>query len=113
MSETDPNLDPPSSEDSTRRIVVRLRDEAKRREGASTVWRVLGGIAASAALAIAGTALALAQQAAVDHEVVARHEREIDSVRDDLDTIQSQLSAMTAILERVERRLDRREGSAP
>lgn len=31
------------SDESTRRIVIRLRDDSKRREGAATVWRALGG----------------------------------------------------------------------
>ena len=103
--------DPPSDpdNDSTRRLVLRLRDEAKSREGAATVWRWLGGLAAGLAITIAGYATTLAQQAAIDHEVVARHEREIYGVSADLDAIRSQLAAMTAILERVERRLDREE----
>jgi ribosomal 50S subunit-associated protein YjgA (DUF615 family) len=39
--------------------------------------------------------------------VVMRHEREVDALRDSLDAIRSVLAAQTAILERVERRLDR------
>lgn len=110
---TDEVTKPEEAEDSTRSIVIKLRDESKKAEGAANVWRALGGIAATIAIAMAGAALTYAQQAAVDHEIVTRHEREIDGVRHDLDTIQSQLAAMTAILERVERRLDRREGTTP
>ncbi len=99
--------------DSTRTIVLRLRDDAKRAEGAANVWRTLGGIAATVAIILAGAALSYAQQAAVDHEVVARHEREIDASRETLSHIQQQLSTMTAILERVERRIDRREEQTP
>lgn len=41
---------------------------SERSTGASRVWRWLGGIAAGVALSIAGWALALAQDAAVDHD---------------------------------------------
>lgn len=100
---TPPDLD----DEPTRKIVLVMRAELQRAQGAATVWRWLGGMAASAAIVIAGAALGYAQQAAVDHVAVVRHEAEIDGVRRDLDAIQAQLAAMTAILERVERRLDR------
>lgn len=103
---TDP---PPNDDDSTRSIVLRLQRESREAVGAARVWRWAGALATTVALAMGGTALTLAQQAAVDHEIVARHEREIDGVRTDLDQIQAQLAALIAITERVERRLDRRE----
>ena len=92
--------------DSTRRIVLALRKEAQRRDGASTVWRMLGGAAATIALAIAGYAVALAQQAAVDHEVVARHERTLDGQSEQLTQIRAELAAQTALMQRVEHQLD-------
>lgn len=105
MTHTD---DPSGDGESTRKIVIRLRDEAKRREGAATVWRTLGGLAAASALALAGWAVALAQQAAVDHEVVARHERQLDGNAEQLSQIRSELAAQTALMQRVERQLDQR-----
>jgi hypothetical protein len=106
--------EPPSDPDATRKIVARVaaqvdalqKAEAKR-DGATVVVRWVGGIAASVAISMGGVALVFAQQAAVDHEVVVRSAAEIDTLRDQLDAIRSALAAQTAILERVERRLDR------
>jgi hypothetical protein len=105
MSST--SSEPPSDPDATRKIVLALRSDWQRASGAAAVWRWLGGIAAGLAITLGGLALGYAQQAAVDHEVVMRHEREVDALRDSLDAIRSVLAAQTAILERVERRLDR------
>lgn len=105
MTTSDPPSDPG---DSTRKIVMRLRDDARRREGAATVWRMLGGAAATIALAIAGYAVALAQQAAVDHQVVIRHERQLDGTAEQLTQIRAELAAQTALMQRVEHQLDER-----
>lgn len=94
--------------ESTRKIVIRLRDEAKRREGASTVWRAGAGIAATVAIALGGAALVYAQQAAVDHDAVMRHERELDGNEERLVQIQEQIAALSAVMTRVERQLDER-----
>lgn len=103
MTTSDPPSDPG---DSTRKIVMRLRDDARRREGASTVWRMLGGAAATIALTIAGYAVVLAQQAAIDHETVTRHEREIPTISEQVTEIREGQAAQTAILQRIEHRLD-------
>ena len=103
---TTQSADRDDDSDSTRKIVLSLRREAQRRDGASTVWRWLGTIAATIALAIAGYAVALAQQAAVDHEVVVRHERTLDGQGEQLSQIRAELAAQTALMQRVERQMD-------
>lgn len=105
ISHDDPS-DP--EHESTRKIVLRLRDEAKRREGASTVWRALAGVAATVAIGLAGYALTLATQASADHENVARHERQLDTLTEQLSEIRAELAAQTALMQRVERQLDDR-----
>lgn len=91
----------------TRRIVLELREIEQRRAGSTTVWRIVGAAAFSLATAIGVGALARVEAVAVDHEIVVRHERELDSTRVSLAAINAELAAQTAILERVERRLDR------
>jgi hypothetical protein len=103
------NAIPPPPKDDTRAIVIALRDDWNEAVGAAKVWRWLGGVAVGLALTLGGVAVGYARDAAVDHEIVLRHEREIDAVRDQLDAIRSSLAAQTAILERVERRLDRED----
>jgi hypothetical protein len=101
--------DPSGDGDSTRRIVLALRKESQRREGASTVWRWLGGLAATLALTMAGAALVFAQQAAVDHDAVGRHERQLDGQSESLAQIRAELAAQTALLQRMEQQMDRSE----
>lgn len=96
--------------ESTRRIVLALRRESQRREGASTVWRWLGGLAATLALTIAGAALVFAQQAAVDHDAVTRHERQLDGQSEQLSQIRAELSTQTALLQRMEQQMDHDQG---
>lgn len=112
MTTSEPPSDPG---DSTRKIVLSLRRDVaearaneQKREGAATVWRMLGGAAATIALAIAGYAVALAQQAAVDHQVVIRHERQLDGTAEQLTQIRAELAAQTALMQRVEHQLDER-----
>ena len=104
------SIDRDDDSDSTRKIVLSLRKEATRREGASTVWRLLGGAAATVALAIAGYAVALAQQAAVDHEVVVRHERTLDGQGEQLAQIREEQAAQTALLQRFVQQWDEERG---
>jgi hypothetical protein len=83
-----------------------LREERARTEGSSRVWRALGGIAATAALAGSGWALTLGSQAAADHDRVAEHEARFvraearfDSQDDDLDDIRESLVRVETLLD--------------
>lgn len=111
-------------------LTLQIQDLAKReqqREGASKVWRWAGSLAAAVALSLGSAALTLAQTAAVDHERVntltsdlaefhrdedveealeaerwERMGREFGEARTTIDTTK-------AVLERVERQLERLE----
>ncbi len=107
---------PPFGDNTTRSLVIALRADHERSakdaaeaRGRAAVWRWLGALAAGVAITLAGWALVFARDAAVDHEIVARHDRELDEVHVDLVAIRTAIAANTAILERVERRLDREE----
>lgn len=102
-----------SDEDSTRKIVLDLRHSVdaigkaeSARAGAASVWRGLGGLAATVAIALGTAALVYAQQAAVDHEVVMRHERQLDGNAEQLTEIRAELATQTALMQRVEHQLD-------
>lgn len=57
----------------------RAQRREDRRAGGSVVWRTLGGVAASAALALGGVALGYARDASADHVAVVAHEQRIDA----------------------------------
>lgn len=73
--------------------LVRAQD---RRDGATLVWRTLGGAAATIAIALGGWALALGQDAAVDHDRLGRVVVDVEGHADRLD-------AHAASIARIER----------
>lgn len=98
------------------RELSRLVAAADRERGARIVWRGLGGIAATIALAIAGWALQLGQTAATDHERLDRVEVSAEragaavealdrDTRTRLDPIALSLARIEALSTRIEAQL--------
>lgn len=109
-SDTEPPSDPEvEREEPTRIIVRRLEKRQQRADGAATVWRGLGGLAVTVALALAGWGVTYAQQAAVDHVRVERLEADVAAMRGQLAELLRQQADAAQALARIEGRLDRRE----
>lgn len=86
-----------------RGAVVALSKTEHQREGAARVWRALGTIAATVAITLGGWALALGQEAAVDHERLNRnvadvsaHEARLDEQRRTLSEVERDAAASDA-----------------
>ena len=94
-----PDSDPEALDD-TRIIALRIAKKLDRVEGAATVWRALGGVAITVALALGGWGIAYAAQAAVDHERIDRLESTATETAADLDAIRSSLARIEGRLER-------------
>lgn len=80
--------------------LVRAED---RRAGATLVWRALGGAAATIAISLGGWALALGQDAAVDHDRLGRvvvdvegHAERLDAQARALSLVERDAAAQTA-----------------
>ena len=99
---------PPFGDEDTRKIVLRIQQKLVKQEGASTVWRTLGGIAVTVALGLAAWGVGYAQQAAVDHERVDRHDEELVETRSALAEMQATLTAVRESQARIEGRLEER-----
>ncbi len=108
-TDTEPPSNPEFDNDDTRKIVLKIAAKQQRQDGASTVWRLLGGIAVTAALTLAGWGLVYAQQAAVDHERVDQLEDDYDAVRADLQAMRTSLEEMARAMARIEGRLERED----
>lgn len=100
--------------------LVALEAAEQRRAGATTVWRWLGGAAATVALGLATAALSLGADASRDHERLDRVERtqdehlatearRDDDVRDALADSTAAVRETKAVVERVEGRVERIE----
>jgi len=107
-----------------------LSTKENQREGASRWWRAAGAFAATAALSAAGYALTLATSAAADHERVNILQEDLSEFHRDEDAeevleaerwermgrefgqAQATIDTTKAVLERVERQLDRLEERA-
>lgn len=99
MMDMGENGSDPEALDDTRIIALRIAKKLERTEGAATVWRLLGGVACTAGLALAAAAYSYAAQAAVDHERVDRLEDSAADMAADLDAIRSSLARIEGRLE--------------
>lgn len=104
---SDPSL-PSFEDDDTRKIVLHIQRKLVKQEGAATVWRALGGVAVSVALALGAWGVGYAQQAAVDHERVGRHDAELAETRAALAEMTQTLTAVRESQARIEGRLEER-----
>lgn len=71
----------------------------------ASIWRGLGSLAATIAIAIAGWALALAQQAAVDHVRVERLEQVETGRSDRIERLVEEQGRQRAVLEQMQETL--------
>lgn len=107
--------------------VEALTTKENQREGSSRLWRWAGGVAAGVAISLGGSALTLARDAAVDHERVVAVQADLEEFHRSEDAeelleaerwermgrefgqAQSTIDTTKAVLERVERQLERLE----
>ena len=82
---------PDSDAEDTRTIVTRLAKEHQTAVGRSAVWQWIGGVGVALGLTVAGGGFAYARQVDVDHERTDRLERDVASMRQDLDAIRRSL----------------------